>query len=273
MRLTIQIEGCPPLIFEYIKKCGTEFRPHPGVVIQMTVGQYSSTREEIIRDGIIRFDKQSAKQAVDKIIHNFQVDSDSLHLFISAEIGSELQRIFDLEAGNNQILKARLKEKALFHQMLPPVLSYDESIIQVLATGSLKPGVSDLTPSHPHEFDLQLRCMVKADAYINIVFPMKDSESISFIIRRSCTQSLEPLASMTKESQQNQPQKIIVHQNAGDQHTATPVDDRAKHSIFFSILILLGLGYAVIKLHEVGLQFFQVLDSVLRATQTQERER
>lgn len=71
IRLTIQAEGCSPLIFEYIKKCGTEFRPHPGVVISMVENGNLGSKLEVVRDGIIRFDKQSTGQAVDRLVHNF----------------------------------------------------------------------------------------------------------------------------------------------------------------------------------------------------------
>ena len=142
--------------------------------------------------------------------------------------------------------------------MLPPVLSYDESVIQVLATGSLKPGITDLNSNSRHELDLRFRCMMKTDAYINIVFPIKNSESISFIVRKSCKQALEPLSSMKKESQEavlgtKQSPPRGEQQNKNPERAKEPdsVDDRAKHNAFFSVVIILGLLYAVLKLHNV----------------------
>jgi hypothetical protein len=95
--------------------------------------------------------------------------------------------------------------------MLAPVLSYDESVIQVLATGTFNPTVSHLTPTTPLSLKLQLRCMAKQDAYINVVFPLSGSPSISFILTRHCKEALAPLPEMSKELQDNKRAQGVTH--------------------------------------------------------------
>lgn len=161
--------------FDYVKTCGAEFKPHPGIVLNMVEGNNESTSKMIVRDGIVQFNKESKSRPVDKLLRNFEVDNDRINLTMLARITPQLEKIFELEASHNPRLMMKLREKALKHLLLAPVLSYDESIIQVLATGTFHPSVSELTATKPLELNLQLRCISKQDAYINIVFPMPNS--------------------------------------------------------------------------------------------------
>jgi hypothetical protein len=89
IRLSITPEGCPTLEFDYIKTCGAEFKPHPGVTIRMFDGRNSQPLL-IVRDGIVNFAAQSRNRAVDKFVRNFEIKEDSVLLQMTAEISPEL---------------------------------------------------------------------------------------------------------------------------------------------------------------------------------------
>jgi hypothetical protein len=193
---------------------------------------------------------------------------------MSAQITPELEKIFKLEAGTNPRLMEKLREKALNHHIQAPVLSYDESVIQVGATGSFAPTVSELTATSPKILNLKLRCMVKQDAYINVVFPMPGGQSISIILTRHCKEALAPLHEMSKSYQEELRRKaggyVVPQGRVGTNHTPplnpTPTNpnrqttnppraqegDRTKHHYFFTFLICLGLFYYLFKFDAVS---------------------
>jgi hypothetical protein len=78
IKLTIQPEGCPVLEFDFVKTCGAEFRPHPGIVMSMMEGNNQNTSKMIVRDGIVLFNRGSKDRPVDKLLRNFEVDNDDI---------------------------------------------------------------------------------------------------------------------------------------------------------------------------------------------------
>lgn len=161
IKLIIYPEGCSPLEFNYIKTCGADFRPHPGIVVDIVEGNNIQAKKMIVRDGIVLFNKGSKNRAVDKLLRNFEVDNDDIKLTMYSKITPELEKIFKMEAGGNPRLMNKLKHKALHHLLQAPVLSYDESVIQVGASGTFSPTISEISPVSSKTLELKLRCMAK----------------------------------------------------------------------------------------------------------------
>ena len=186
--MDVKPPNCPQFSLQWIKTCGGDFKPHPGLMIDMdtkTARGISQTLR-IVEDGLIMYPHPKQNDKIfDIISKHFKIYSDQIKLSIFCELTPHLLNIFRLESGINKPLYDDFVRSAAKYTIGNPYLEFDEEIGKIIKNGQFKFG-GTVSTGVKGNLELEMKCSTQEDLFVNLVLPLASKQSVSIVFQRIC---------------------------------------------------------------------------------------
>ena len=188
--LSIDIPGCGENLVNWVKVCGTDWKAHPGLMVDLKEVGSTSQPDGIIKDGLNLYSMpKKGKRGIDRVIKEFKIHGDSFELFFYTKIDEINSRVFQAEAGPNNALYNKLIQEASEYQLGRPSLSYDQTVAGITLEGDLVNG-GIVTKGPQRTLKVTINCLKKEELFFNVIFNLPGGKSVSTVFTKDCVQKI-----------------------------------------------------------------------------------
>jgi hypothetical protein len=152
--------GCSkPFEIQWVKRCGIEFIPHPGLMVDLVSGSNPKLRKRIVQDGLVLFPKVGkSTNTLDAISRHFKVYEDDSYLEMYVKILPKTEEVFRVEAGGSAIEYQKMIQKASKFTLKSIPYQFDQGIGWVVIDGPYRDGGTIQLGGAPGRLRLHIRC-------------------------------------------------------------------------------------------------------------------